>query len=143
MVQIAELHAGEFGEVGDALDRRQAGAALEPGREDLGQQLRARARRDLRRREQRRLAQRAASEQQRGPAAAAQRAGDGLDPRGVDRLRRRRRRWRAGHAAVAPRHVGRQDQRRDLAGRSDRGGDRVDRVAREVRGPLRGADEAG
>ncbi len=48
MPESAQLDGGELGEVCDALQRRQAGTALEPGRERLGQQLGAGCARDLR-----------------------------------------------------------------------------------------------
>jgi hypothetical protein len=37
MLEARELDGGELGEIGDPLDVGEAGAALDPGREDLGE----------------------------------------------------------------------------------------------------------
>ena len=88
VLDAGELQRGQFGQVGDALHRRQAGAAFQSGREDLAEQCHAALRGDARGGQQRRFAQRLPAQQQRGLAAAA------------DRAARWRQRWRRRPAAV-------------------------------------------
>ena len=59
-----------------------------------------------------------------------------------DRGARRRRQGRGRLAALGPRHVGREDQRRDRARRRRGGGDRVGGVAADVGGALRERTQA-
>ena len=72
MLEALQLYRGQLGQVGDALDRRQAGAAFEPGREYFGQQRHAEAGGEPSRGHQRRLAQRAPAQQQGRATAAGQ-----------------------------------------------------------------------
>jgi hypothetical protein len=141
VVDVLELHARELGQVGNALHHRQARAALQAGGKGFGQQLHAAVRRDLRRREQAGFAQRPSPQQQRHLAARAH----GLRHRlhgGIVRHRRlRHRRHHGRHAALAPGHVGRQDQRGHLPRQAARRDDGVRRVAAEFGRGLGGAHE--
>ena len=130
VAQAVELHGGELGEVGEAVDRHPAGAALEPSGERLGEELGAGGVGDA-----------AGVDEGVGPAGAPadeqarrlvalehrRQLGDerGVDGGGRGRLDRGR-----GIAAVGPAHVGRQDQRGDLARGTDGRGDGVGGVAR-------------
>ena len=118
-----ELHHRELREVGEALDRRDARAALDPSGERLARTLapvaaaiRAAARSPGAR-------ARAAAEEERRALAGAQ---DGRDA--VDGRRGNGGRSGSGHrsgddAALGPRDVGGQDQRGHLPRRAERGGD--------------------
>ena len=112
---------------------------LETRGKDLGQQLHARRGGDARSGHERRLAQRASAEQQRVPAATLQHSRDCRDGL-VGVARRRRDAWqRCGHTALAPGHVGRQDQRRHLPGRTHGGCDGLGCVVAQGRRALRRA----
>ena len=129
VTQARELHHRQLGDVGKPFDRRQPGAAFDPGGEHLGEERRAGERGDLRRREQPRFAERSTAEQDRRAAAAPQGADDCLD-----RLCRWSRRDRAWHrpsrlATLAPRHVRGENERRHLAGRPERRGNGLGRIS--------------
>ena len=147
MARAGELHAGHLGQIGHALDEGQAGAALHAGGEALGQQLHAAVRGDAGGVEQRGLAQCVAAQQQHSFFAFGtglrDGLGDGLHGHVVGRLRRGRGRRRAGLAAFAPGHVGRQDERGHLAGQAARGGEGIDRVLAQGGGASGGVHEAG
>ena len=112
---------------------RQAGAALQAGGKDFGQQLDAGRGGDARGRQQRRLAQRASAEQQRIPAARLQHARDRRD--GVVRVARRRR-IVGGAAGTPPSPQDTSAGRISVAtwpGGPVRRGDGLDGVAAQVR----------
>jgi hypothetical protein len=125
VVEVGQLHAGHFRQVGNALHGGQAGAALQSGGKHFGQQLDAAVRGDARRRQQARFAQRPATQQQGALAARS-----GWPARCLPRLHswlapQVSARRRARLATVAPGHVGGQDQRGHLAGQTARRTDGV------------------
>jgi hypothetical protein len=132
MLEVRQLHAGHFGQVGDAFHGGQAGAAFaKSGRKHFGQQLDAGMRGDARRRQQARFAQRPATQQQGALAPGA----DGLRDAATTSS------WLAtqvsGDAArrlatVAPGHVRGQDQRGHLAGQTARSQHRIDGVLAQL-----------
>ena len=116
-----ELRHRELGEVAEAVERREAGAALEPGRERLADHLGAGRRGDPARGAQARLAHGGAAEQQRDRLARLQRLGHDRDHVSSETAVAGRRRARRDRArAFEPRDVGGEDQRRDLARRQRR-----------------------
>src|SRR5207253_9607167 len=72
MVQPLELALGQLGQVGEPLHRGQTGAAGEPGRKRLAEQLRMAFSRDARGGTQAALLQRGSAEQNAGALAATQ-----------------------------------------------------------------------
>ena len=127
---------GHLGEVLDLLDPRDAGAALGAGDERLAEQPGARAGGDAGGRQQGRPPHHRAAEQQGHRLAGAQHLDDLLDGLAVDGRPARSASGGGRRRAVAPRHVGRQDQRGDLAGRSGGLEHRLGRDPAEVLGAL-------
>ena len=137
VLDAGELSLDVLGEIADALDRRQSRAALEPRGERLDEELRAGADADPACRAQRGLARRGAADQEQALLTGAQHVGD---PRDL-RIRHDRAPGNGGRrgspAAVRPRHVRRQHQRRDASRRRHRGGDRLRCVGADVGDVLR------
>ena len=140
-VVLAKLHRREFGEIGDPLDRRQPRAAFQPGWKRLGQQRHVAVGGDPRGGRQPALAQRPPAQQQRRAPARPDRGRDPLDRGAAGCGGRRGARPGGGRAAFAPRHVGGQDQRRDLPRCGPGRRHRLDRVAAQVGGRGRGPHE--
>ena len=143
----ADLHLGELGQIGQALDDRQPGAAALDAGEDLAEDLGPGRRRDADRRPLAPLVEGAAAEEQHRVAIALQRPGRrrndlvGNDRRRLGRDRRRRR------GRVQPAHVGGQDQRGHATGRTHGLGHRAGPVGGNRSGGHRtvnpGRDRAG
>ena len=129
--------------IGNALDRHEPGAALDPsdriGREELAPGLGRDAAGDGEARAQ----QRRAGEHDRGRPAVAQQRGGAIDRALRHGSRRRHGNRRGGAAALVPRGVGGQNEGRDLARRGPGGGDGLGAVARHVLRARRGAQELG
>ena len=138
-----QLRGGELGEVAEPLDRREARAPLEPGREGLARAAwpRSRRRPDSRRR---RPGSRTALPPSSSAAGSPERRAfaAAIDDVVGDRRARGRRPRRRRLGALGPRHVGREDERRHLAGRAQRGRHRVGGVARDLGVAVRRAHPA-
>ena len=135
VAQSVELCRHELGEITEPLERWAPGAALQAGGERLAEQLGAGGVGDATRGHEARLARHAATDEQRGRFTRHEYLGHGVDDVVGDSNspRRQGRLHRLG--ALAPRHVGGQDQRRHLAGRSQRGGHGFGGVAGDVGRP--------